>query len=164
MIEYGAEWRDFPTRECGHHFLGRLAPRGYGDAMNPWLVLSAAIVAEVAGTLCLKVASTAPTFADRVTPGIGVAVFYGSTLVLMAIAMKSLEVGITYTVWAGAGTALVTLAGIVLFKESFAWPKVVGIALVVAGVMVLHSLSKHQPDGDHETNGLPARQEAPEGR
>jgi multidrug transporter EmrE-like cation transporter len=111
--------------------------------MNPWLVLAAAILVEVAGTLCLKVASDATTFADRVAPGIGVAIFYGSTLVLMAITMKSLDVGITYTVWAGVGTALVTLAGIVLFNESFAWPKLVGVALVAAGVMVLHSVSRH---------------------
>lgn len=113
--------------------------------MNPWLVLTGAIVVEVAGTLCLKAATDATTFAGRLVPGIGVAVFYGSTLVLMAIAMKSLDVGLTYTVWAGAGTALVTLAGIVLFKESFAWPKLAGVALVAVGVMVLHAWSEHEP-------------------
>jgi len=130
--------------------------------MNPWLVLAGAILVEVAGTLCLKAATDATTFAGRLVPGIGVAVFYGSTLVLMAIAMRTLEVGLTYTVWAGAGTALVTLAGIVVFKESFAWPKLAGVALVAAGVMVLHAWSEHEPATAPQTSDQSDRQEAPE--
>lgn len=129
--------------------------------MNPWLALACAILVEVAGTLCLKVASDATTFAGRLAPGIGVAVFYGATLVLMAISMKSLDVGLTYTVWAGAGTALVTVAGIVLFNESFAWPKLVGVALVAAGVMVLHAWSKHEAEPTPRTSGPSAPPTAP---
>lgn len=129
--------------------------------MNPWLILAGAILVEVAGTLCLKAATDATTFAGRLAPGIGVAIFYGSTLVLMAIAMKSLDVGLTYTVWAGAGTALVTLAGIVLFKESLAWPKLAGVALVAAGVMVLHAWSEHEPATAPQTSDRSGQQEAP---
>jgi len=110
--------------------------------MNPWLVLAGAIVVEVAGTLCLKVASNASPGLDRIVPAIGVAVFYGSTLVLMAISMKSLDASTTYVVWSGAGMALITIASVFLFKESFGWTKVAGIALVAAGVMVLHSASQ----------------------
>ncbi len=110
--------------------------------MNPWVVLAAAIVVEVAGTICLKFASIATTPADRILPGIGVAVFYGSTLVLMAIAMKSLDASTTYVVWSGAGMALITVASVFLFKESFDWVKLAGIAFVAVGVMVLHSASQ----------------------
>lgn len=110
--------------------------------MNPWIVLAAAIVVEVAGTLCLKIAANATTPADRILPGIGVAIFYGSTLVLMAISMKSLDASTTYVVWSGAGMALITVASVFLFKESFGMTKLAGIALVAAGVMVLHSASQ----------------------
>lgn len=129
--------------------------------MNPWILLAAAILVEVAGTLCLKVASDATSFADRLAPGIGVAVFYGSTLYLMAVTMKSLDVGTTYTIWAGAGTALVTVAGIVLFKESFAWPKLVGVAIVAAGVMVLHLATEHEAAPGHQTIDQAVQPEAP---
>ena len=128
--------------------------------MNPWFVLAAAIMLEVAGTLCLKVASSTTGLA-RVPPGIGVAVFYISTFVLMSIAMKSLDVGITYAVWAGAGTAIITIAGIVLFGESFAWAKILGTALIVACVIVLHAAAPHAHPRGYETSGPADQPRAP---
>jgi small multidrug resistance pump len=119
--------------------------------MNPWLILTAAILVEVAGTLCLKVAADASGMA-RVLPGIGVALFYVSTFVLMAMAMKRLDMGTTYAVWAGAGTALVALASVPLFGESYPWPKLAGIALIVAGVMLVESSDRHKAAANPETN------------
>jgi small multidrug resistance pump len=140
-----------------------MPPYGYRESMNPWLVLAAAIVVEVAGTLCLKLASIATVPGGRIFPGIGVAVFYGATLVLMAIAMKTLDASTTYVVWSGVGMALVTVASVYLFNESFGWPKVAGIALVAAGVMVLHAWSEPEPGKALRTSvqsDLPAAPEA----
>jgi multidrug transporter EmrE-like cation transporter len=107
------------------------------NTLNPWVVLAIAIVLEVCGTLCLKMSNGM----TRLLPVLGVAVFYVSTFVLMAISMKTLEVGTAYAVWAGLGTALITVAGIVMFGESFAWTKILGTALIVAGVVFLHASS-----------------------
>lgn len=109
------------------------------NAVNPWVVLAVAIVLEVCGTLCLKMSNGMA----RLLPVVGVIVFYVSTFVLMAISMKTLEVGTAYAVWAGLGTALITVAGIVMFGESFAWTKVIGTALIVMGVVLLHAASTH---------------------
>lgn len=106
-------------------------------AVNPWIVLAIAIVLEVCGTLCLKMSNGM----TRLLPVLGVVVFYVSTFVLMAVSMKTLEVGTAYAVWAGLGTALITVAGIVIFGESFAWTKILGTVLIVAGVVLLHSSS-----------------------
>lgn len=105
--------------------------------INPWLILVAAILLEVAGTLCLKLSNGL----SRLLPALGVAVFYISTFALMAVSTKQLEVGTAYAVWAGVGTALVTVLGIVLFGESFAWTKIAGTLLIVAGVALLHASS-----------------------
>lgn len=107
------------------------------NALNPWVVLAIAIVLEVCGTVCLKMSNGM----TRLVPVLGVIAFYISTFVLMAVSMKTLEVGTAYAVWAGLGTALITVAGIILFGESFAWTKILGTALIVAGVALLHSSS-----------------------
>jgi small multidrug resistance pump len=107
------------------------------SSINPWLILVAAILLEVAGTLCLKLSNGL----SRLLPALGVAVFYISTFALMAVSTKQLEIGTAYAVWAGVGTALVTVLGIVLFGESAAWTKIAGTLLIVAGVALLHASS-----------------------
>lgn len=107
------------------------------NALNPWVVLAIAIVLEVCGTICLKMSNGM----TRLVPVLGVIAFYVSTFVLMAVSMKTLEVGTAYAVWAGLGTALITVAGILLFGESFAWTKLLGTALIIAGVAMLHASS-----------------------
>lgn len=105
--------------------------------MNPWLILSIAILLEVSGTLCLKLSHGL----TRPLPVLGVVVFYLSTFTLMSVCLKKLEVGMVYAVWAGAGTALVAMIGILYFGESFHWLKILGLCLVIAGVLFLHLTS-----------------------
>ena len=102
--------------------------------MNPWLILSLAILLEVCGTVCLKLSHGM----TRPLPVVGVVVFYLSTFTLMSLCLKNLEIGIVYAVWSGAGTALVAIIGILYFAESFNWMKILGLSLVIAGVILLH--------------------------
>jgi small multidrug resistance pump len=106
--------------------------------MNPWLILSLAILLEVCGTVCLKLSHGM----TRPLPVVGVVVFYLSTFTLMSLCLKNLEIGTVYAVWSGAGTALVAIIGILYFAESFNWMKILGLSFVIAGVILLHF---HQP-------------------
>jgi len=102
--------------------------------MNPWLILSLAILLEVCGTVCLKLSHGM----TRPLPVVGVVVFYLSTFTLMSLCLKNLEIGTVYAVWSGVGTALVAIIGILYFAESFNWMKILGLSLVIAGVIFLH--------------------------
>ena len=102
--------------------------------MNPWLILSLAILLEVCGTVCLKLSQGM----TRPLPVVGVVIFYLSTFTLMSLCLKNLEIGTVYAVWSGAGTALVAIIGILYFAESFNWMKILGLSLVIAGVILLH--------------------------
>jgi small multidrug resistance pump len=102
--------------------------------MNPWLILSLAILLEVCGTICLKLSHGM----TRPLPVVGVVIFYLSTFTLMSLCLKNLEIGTVYAVWSGAGTALVAIIGILYFAESFNWMKILGLSLVIAGVILLH--------------------------
>ena len=101
--------------------------------MNPWLILCLSIALEVCGTVCLKLSDGM----SRPLPILGVVLFYLSAFALMSSSLKSLEIGTVYAIWAAAGTALIAIIGIVFFGESIASEKIVGLAFVIAGVVLL---------------------------
>jgi small multidrug resistance pump len=105
--------------------------------MIHWVYLSVAIVAEVVGTSFLK---SSEGF-TRLAPSLVVVVSYIVAFYFLALTLKTLPVGVAYAVWAGAGVALITLAGFVFFGESLDLPAIAGIGLIVAGVVVINVFS-----------------------
>jgi len=68
---------------------------------------------------------------------------YATSIWLLTIIVRSLPVSVTYAIWAGAGTALVAVVGLVFLGESFSWIKVVSLAMIVAGVVGLNLTGAH---------------------
>jgi len=102
--------------------------------MQSWLVLAAAIACEVAGTVFMKMS-------DSLTRWVWIPpmlVAYILALLGLALALRTIEVGIAYAVWAACGTALIAVVGIVFFGESISLIKIAAIVLVVAGVIGLN--------------------------
>ena len=99
-----------------------------------WLFLLIAILTEVVGTSLMK-ASQGLT---RLLPTIFMFVLYAISFVFMALALRKIEVGIAYAIWSGLGTALIAMIGIAWFRESFNFPKLIGIALIIGGVVLLN--------------------------
>ena len=105
--------------------------------MIGWVLLAGAILSEVCGTLLLKAAD------GLRRPGflILVVACYGTSFALLALALKSIQVGPAYAIWSGMGTALVLVAGALLFGERLSWAAVGGVVLIVTGVLVLTLLA-----------------------
>ena len=102
--------------------------------MLSWIILSGAILLEVAGTSCMKLSQGF----SRLIPSILIFVFYGLSFVGLTFALKKIDVGIAYAVWAGIGTALIAAIGMVYFKEPLTLIKLVSILLIIAGVVGLN--------------------------
>ena len=102
--------------------------------MLHWLYLSVAIVFEVAGTTCMKLADG---FA-RPLPSVLIFVFYGLSFAALTVALKRMELSVAYPVWAGVGTALIAVIGVVGFREPLTPLKLLSTALIVAGVVGLN--------------------------
>jgi small multidrug resistance pump len=102
--------------------------------MQGWLVLMAAIVCEVLGTTCMKLSESLTRWI-WIPPMLAL---YVLSLFGLALALRTIEVGIAYAVWAGVGTVIVAVVGVAFFAESISFLKIVSIALVVAGVIGLH--------------------------
>ncbi|MDQ3791693.1 MAG: multidrug efflux SMR transporter [Actinomycetota bacterium] len=107
--------------------------------MNPssMLILVLAIMSEVVGTVALK----ASEGFSRLGPIVLVAVGYGLSFYLLALALKQIPLGVAYAIWSGLGTAGAVVAGILLWRESLSLAGVVGIALIIVGVLLLNLFS-----------------------
>jgi small multidrug resistance pump len=105
----------------------------------PWLLLFAAILLEVAGITSMKLSRG---FAEMV-PSIAVPVFYVLSAAAVILALKRLDLSVTYAIWSGVGTALAAMIGIAYFREPLTLIKVASLALVILGVVGL-SLAARQ--------------------
>lgn len=104
-----------------------------------WLLLSCAIVAEIGGTLSLRMAVKrhAAWYA---------AVFVGYVLAFAALSGSlafGMPLGVAYGVWTAVGVAATALLSRVLFKEPFNWIMALGIALVAIGVLLVELGGAH---------------------
>lgn len=99
-----------------------------------WLYLAGAIILEVAGTTSMKLSEGF----TRTVPSILMFVFYILSLICLTYALKKIDVGAAYAIWAGAGTALIAVIGIYFFREPATLLKIGSIALIIVGVAGLH--------------------------
>jgi small multidrug resistance pump len=102
-----------------------------------YLFLAIAIVAGVTGTSALSVS------AGLTQPGpmIVVGLAYFVCFLAMTRALRAIPISLVYAIWSGIGIALVTLIGWRLFGQSLEAGEIAGIALILAGVVVIHLYS-----------------------
>ncbi|MCS7279078.1 MAG: multidrug efflux SMR transporter [Thermodesulfobacteriaceae bacterium] len=99
-----------------------------------FICLIIAIILEVLGTTNMKLSQGF----TKILPSILMFVFYGLSFAFLTLALKKIDMSIAYAIWSGVGTALVTIVGIVLFKESITVLKLISIGLIILGVVGLH--------------------------
>lgn len=103
-----------------------------------WLILIASILFEVFGMLSLKHSNG---FANLL-PTAGAVSCFLMSIWLMSIALKQIEMGITYAVWAAASTAIIAIVGIAFYAEPISSFKITGITFIVIGVVLLNLSTK----------------------
>ena len=103
--------------------------------MLHWLCLAGAIVLEIAGTTSMKLSQGF----SRTLPSILIFVFYALSFALMTIAVKRIDMSVSYAIWSGVGTMLIALIGVLWFHESLTAVQVGSIVLIIAGVIGLRA-------------------------
>ncbi|BBB61322.1 multidrug transporter [Undibacterium sp. KW1] len=106
--------------------------------MNKWLLLGIAIIAETIATSSLK-ASEGFT---RLWPSVLVVLGYGLAFYFLSLTLRVIPVGVAYAVWSGVGIVLVTLIGWFLFGQKLDMPALIGIAFIMAGVIIMNVFSR----------------------
>jgi quaternary ammonium compound-resistance protein SugE len=73
----------------------------------------------------------------RPVPTVLVVIALTASMVLLAIAARTLPIGTAYAVWTGIGTAGTALLGMYLFGESASPVRLLCIGMIIAGVFGL---------------------------
>lgn len=105
---------------------------------HAYLILLLAVVAETIGTTALQASQQFTRF----WPSVLVVVGYGFAFYLMALTLKVMPVGIVYAIWSGLGIALIALIGFVVLGQRLDWPAVLGLAMILGGILVIHLFSQ----------------------
>ena len=102
-----------------------------------YFYLALAIAAEVAGTSLLK----ATEEFTKIVPTTFLVFFYVISFWLMTLALRDLPLGVVYAVWSGLGIVLVAIIGAFIYKEIPDLASLIGMALIISGVVVMHLFS-----------------------
>ncbi|MBO6552523.1 MAG: QacE family quaternary ammonium compound efflux SMR transporter [Roseitalea sp.] len=103
----------------------------------PWLYLAIAITGEVIGTSALKASESF----SRLGPSLITVAGYAVAFYFLALTLKTIPVGVAYAIWAGAGIVIISLIGLFVFGQKLDAAAIAGIGLIVAGVVVINTLS-----------------------
>jgi len=102
-----------------------------------YVYLATAIIAEVIATSALKASHEF----TRLIPSLIVVTGYAIAFYFMTLTIRTLPIGITYAIWSGLGIVLISIAGAIFYKEIPDIPAVIGMALIIIGVGVIHVYS-----------------------
>jgi quaternary ammonium compound-resistance protein SugE len=98
-----------------------------------WIFLFVAGVLEIVWAYSMKLSQG---FTRGVPTAVTIAAMLAS-FALLSISMKSLPLGTAYTVWTGIGAVGAFLVGVVVLGEPLTAGRVLGAALIVAGLSVM---------------------------
>lgn len=103
-----------------------------------YLYLAIAIVAEVIATSFLK---QSEGFA-RAVPTTIMAAGYIVAFYCLSLALRGIPTGVAYAIWSGVGIVLIAAIAWLFQGQKLDLPAMVGIALIMAGVLVMNLFSK----------------------
>jgi small multidrug resistance pump len=106
--------------------------------MHPYLLLGIAIVSEVIATSALR-ASDGFT---KLIPSVAVVIGYALAFLFLSMTLKTIPVGIAYAIWSGLGIVLISVVAYFVYGQTLDTPAIIGMALILAGVLVLNLFSK----------------------
>jgi multidrug resistance protein EbrB len=109
-----------------------------GDTyMKGFVMLALAIICEIFGTTMLKLADGF----TNLLPSVGVIIGFILAFYFLGLSLKSIPLSLGYGIWAGAGTALTTLIGVIIWREPFNTITSISLFAIILGVILLNSSS-----------------------
>ena len=107
----------------------------------PYLILILAVVAETIGTTALQASQQF----TRPLPSVLVVVSYAAAFYLLTLVLKAMPVGVAYAMWSGLGIVLIAVIARVVFGQKLDLPAILGMAMILGGILVIHLFSKASP-------------------
>ncbi|MEE1132184.1 MAG: multidrug efflux SMR transporter [Caryophanon sp.] len=98
-----------------------------------WFYLIAAGLFEVVGVLGMNRVAQGQKTSGYIVLVLG----FAASFSLLALAMETLPLGMSYAIWTGIGTVGGTLVGMFVYGESRDWKRIFFIAVIICSVVGL---------------------------
>jgi quaternary ammonium compound-resistance protein SugE len=98
-----------------------------------WLYLFIAGIFEIVWAIALKYSEGFSKFWPSAITVVGMAI----SIYFLAISLKTLPIGVAYSIWTGIGAIGTVVLGIILFDESKEILKIVFVLMIVCGIVGL---------------------------
>ena len=106
--------------------------------LKVYAILMVSIIAETTATTMMKASHGFTKLVPSIIVIIGYAIsFYGLSQVV-----KSMNIGIAYAIWAGAGIFLVSALSFFIYKQKFDFPALIGLGCIALGIIIIQLFSK----------------------
>ncbi len=102
-----------------------------------YLYLIASVIAEAIGYSALNASAQF----TKIGPSLLVIAGLGGSFYFLTLALKYMPLGITYALASGLGIVVVALAGMLFFGQRLDLAAGIGLALIIAGIVVINALS-----------------------
>jgi small multidrug resistance pump len=103
-----------------------------------YAMLLVAIVLEVIGTTALQMSQQF----TRLGPSVVLVLCYVAAFYFLSLTLRVIPVGIAYAIWSALGIVLISAVGLVFFRQKLDLAAIFGLALIIAGVLVVNLFSK----------------------
>ena len=102
--------------------------------MNVYLILFAAILFEVCGTMLLPVSQNF----TKIFPTTVLLISYGLSFYMLAIVSHKLPLSVVYASWSGIGIFSIAILSYIFYKQSLNWQTILGLFIIVIGVTLVN--------------------------
>lgn len=106
--------------------------------MQPaYIYLFLAILTETIGTVALQASHQF----TRLGPSVIVVIGYALSFYLLAITLKTMQLGIVYAIWSGLGIVFIAAIAYLVYGQQLDLPAVLGISMILGGIVIIHLFS-----------------------
>lgn len=105
--------------------------------MKSYLFLFLAILFETVATSFMKQSEQF----TKLVPSVVTIVGYIGAFYCLSLVLKTIPVGIAYAIWSGVGIILITLIGLVVFKQHLDLAAFIWLGFIIAGVIIINVFS-----------------------
>lgn len=99
-----------------------------------WTLLLIAIISELGASTCMKLSNGFTNLYASILTFI----FWGISFGILIVALKHFDLSFLYAIWAGIGILLVSVIGMIYFKEPASIMKITSILIIIIGIIMLN--------------------------
>lgn len=103
-----------------------------------YAALGVAITLEVVGTTFLQKSDQF----TRIVPTVIMGLCYLGAFYFLSLTLRTLPVGLAYAIWSGLGIVLISVIGVVVFRQVPDLPALVGLGFIITGVVIVNGFSR----------------------